>query len=82
MCQPSTENVRLRYILILSRNGVSMCKQKLPNCREAVGESMLDIQVYLNVLELMHSAAGGEGVEVLFRVLNRDCECPELLVIP
>ena len=32
-----------------------------------------DIEVYLDVLELIHSAAGGEGVEVLFRVLNRDC---------
>lgn len=43
---------------------------------------MLDIQVYLDVLELMHTAAGGEGVEVLFRVLNRYRECSEPPVIP
>ena len=43
---------------------------------------MLDIQVYLDVMELVHSAASGEGVEVLFRVLGRDRECPEPLVIP
>lgn len=42
---------------------------------------MLDIEVYLNILELMHTTGGGEGVEVLFRVLNRDCEGSELLVI-
>ncbi len=41
-----------------------------------------DIQIYLDVLELMHAAAGGEGVKVLFRILNRDRECPELLVTP
>ncbi len=41
-----------------------------------------DIQVYLDVLELMHAAASGESVEILFRILNRDRECPELLVTP
>ena len=43
---------------------------------------MLDIQVYLDVLELVHSAAGGEGVEVLFCILNRYREGSETLVIP
>ncbi len=47
-----------------------------PGCRCS------DIQIYLDVLELMHTATGGKGVQVLFRVLNRHSECPELLVIP
>ena len=34
---------------------------------------MLDIQIYPDVLEFTHSAVGGEGVQVLFRVLGRDC---------
>ena len=56
---------------------------KLPNCGRSWGVNVRsDIQVYLGVLELVHSAAGGEGVKVLFRVLNRDCEGSELLVIP
>ena len=42
---------------------------------------MLDIEIYLNILELIHSAAGVEGVEVLFRILDRYCESPEFLVI-
>lgn len=41
-----------------------------------------NIQVYLDILELIHSAAGGEGVEVLFRILNRYREGSESLVIP
>ena len=36
-----------------------------------------DIEIYLNILELIHSAAGGEGVEVLFRILNRHGEGSE-----
>ncbi len=43
---------------------------------------MLDIQVYLNIMEIVHSATGGEGVEVLFRVLNRHSECSKPSVIP
>lgn len=42
---------------------------------------MLDIEVNLDVLELIHATAGGEGVEVLFRILDRYCESPEFLVI-
>ncbi len=57
-------------------------QNKLPNCREAVGESMLDIQIYLDVMEIVHSAAGGEGVKVLFCVLNRYGERSKLPVIP
>ena len=41
---------------------------------------MLDIQVYLNVLEFIHATAGGEGVEVLFRILSGHSEGSELLV--
>ena len=57
--------------------------RKLPNCRGSWGVRIgSDIQVYRDVLEVIHSAAGGEGVEVLFRILNRYRECSELLVIP
>ena len=56
--------------------------KKLPNCGRSWGVNVRsDIQVYLDVLELVHSAAGGEGVEVLFRVLNRYREGSETLVI-
>ena len=45
----------------------------LPHCVSETAPFMLDIQVYLNVLEFIHSAAGGEGLEVLFRIPGRDC---------
>lgn len=40
-----------------------------------------DIEIYLDILELMHPAGGGEGVEVLFRILNRHGEGSESSVI-
>ena len=56
---------------------------KTPQLRSQLGSNVRsDIQVYLDVLELVHSAAGGEGVEVLFCILNRDSEGSETLVIP
>ena len=55
-------------------------KQKMPRFRRT-GAWCLDIEIYLNILELIHSAAGGEGVEVLFRILDRYCESSEFLVI-
>jgi hypothetical protein len=41
---------------------------------------LLDIEIYLNVLEFIHAAAGGEGVEVLFRILSGHSEGSELVV--
>ena len=41
---------------------------------------MLDIEIYLNVLELIHATAGGEGVEVLFRILSGHGKGSELVV--
>ena len=41
-----------------------------------------DIEIYLDILELMHPAGGREGVEVLFRILNRHGEGSESSVIP
>ena len=41
---------------------------------------MLDIEIYLNVLEFIHAAPGGEGVQVLFRILSGHSEGSELLV--
>ena len=57
--------------------------RKLPNCRGSWGVRIgSDIQVYRDVLEVIHSAAGGEGVEILFRVLNRYGEASELTGVP
>ena len=55
-------------------------KQKMPRFF-GTGAWCLDIEIHLNILELIHSAAGGEGVEILFRILDRYCESPEFLVI-
>ena len=42
---------------------------KLPNHGRGWGVHVRsDIEIYLNVLEFIHAAAGGEGVEVLFRI--------------
>ena len=41
---------------------------------------MLDIEVNLAVLEFIHATSGGEGVQVLFRILGGHGEGSELLV--
>ena len=41
---------------------------------------MLDIEIYRDVLELIHATAGGEGVKVLFRILSGHSEGSELSV--
>ena len=41
---------------------------------------MLDIEIYLNILEFIHATAGGEGVKVLFRILSGHSERSELPV--
>ena len=41
---------------------------------------MLDIEIYLDILELIHATAGGEGVQVLFRILSGHSEGSELPV--
>ena len=41
---------------------------------------MLDIEIYLDVLEFIHATAGGEGVQVLFRILSGHSEGSELSV--
>ena len=41
---------------------------------------MLDIEIYLNILELIHATAGGEGVQILFRILSCHRKGSELLV--
>ena len=48
---------------------------------ETVGELCLDIEIYLEVLEAVHAAGFGDGVQVIFRVLNRHCEASKQLVI-
>ena len=57
--------------------------EKIPNCGRSWGFIVRsDIEVYLDILELMHPAGGGEGVQVLFRILNCHSEGSELPVIP
>ena len=41
---------------------------------------MLDIEIYLDVLEFIHATAGGEGIKILFRILSGHGEGSELLV--
>ena len=41
---------------------------------------MLDIEIYLDILEFIHATAGGEGVKVLFRILSGHSERSELSV--
>ena len=43
--------------------------------------SCLDIEIYLEALEAVYAAGFGEGVQVLFCILNRHCEAPKELVI-
>ena len=54
---------------------------KLPNHGRGWGVHVRsDIEIYLNILELIHAAAGGEGVEVLFRILSGHSKGSELVV--
>ena len=41
---------------------------------------MLDIEIYLDILEFIHATASGEGVEVLFRILSGHSKGSELSV--
>ena len=43
--------------------------------------SCLDIEIYLEALEAVHRLGFGEGVQVLFCILNGHCEAPKELVI-
>ena len=40
----------------------------------------LDREIYLDILEPVYTTADREGVDVLFRILNRDSEDSELPV--
>ena len=54
---------------------------KLPNHFGGWGVHVRsDIEIYLNILELIYAAAGGEGVEVLFRILSGHSKGSELVV--
>ena len=48
---------------------------------KAVGDLCLDIEIYLEALEAVHTAGFGEGVQVLFCILNGHCEASKQLVI-
>jgi hypothetical protein len=55
--------------------------KKTPQLRKAVGELCLDIEIYLKALEAVYTAGFGEGVQVLFSILNGHCEASKQLVI-
>ena len=55
--------------------------QKTPQLRKTVGELCLDIEIYLEALEAVYTAGFGDGVQVLFCLLNRHCEASKQLVI-
>ena len=42
---------------------------------------MLDIEIYRDILVFIHATAGGEGVEILFRILSCHSKGSELLVM-
>ena len=63
------------------RCGAFLYNAKTPQLRKAVGELCLDIEIYLEALEAVHAASFGDGVQVLFCVLNGHCEASKQLVI-
>ena len=54
-------------------------KRKMPRFRRT-GAWILDIEIYLDVLELMHAAMSREGVKILFSILSCHSKGSELLV--
>ncbi len=45
--------------------------KKLPDYISVIGESMLDIKPYFNVIPIIHTAFGGERIYIFFRIINR-----------
>lgn len=64
-----------RYLRIVSIDA------KLPNRRSSWGVTVRsDIEIYLDILELIHATADSEGVKILFRSLCGHWNSSELLV--
>ena len=55
--------------------------QKIPAYRFGKRGSCLDIEIYLEALEAVRAAGFGDGVQVLFSILNGHCEASKQLVI-
>ena len=55
--------------------------QKIPAYQVGKRGSCLDIEIYLEALEAVYTAGFGDGVQVLFSVLNGHCEASKQLVI-
>ena len=55
--------------------------EKSPTAVKAVGDLCLDIEIYIEALEAVHTAGFGDGVQVLFCILNGHCEASKQLVI-
>ncbi len=45
--------------------------KKLPDYISVIGESMLDIKPYFNVIPIIHTAFGGERIYIFFRITGR-----------
>ena len=73
----------LSALIAVENGGQNKCAtyDKIPNCLSSWGFILRsEIKIYLNILELIHAAAGGEGVQVHFRILSGHSEGSELPV--
>ena len=66
--------------MMMDRDVFPVVRKNSP-AAEAVGELCLDIEIYLEALEAVHAAGFGDGVQVLFCVLDGHCEASKQLVI-
>ncbi len=60
---------------------VNVCNiesKKLPDYIPVIGESMLDIKPYFNVIPIIHTAFGGERIYIFFCIINRQCKLGKL----
>ena len=52
--------------------------KKLPDYISVIGESVLDIKPYSNVVPVIHTALGREGIHIFLCIVNRQCKFSEL----
>ena len=51
---------------------------RLPDYISAIGESVLDINSYFNVMEFYHTAFGKKRIYIFFRIINRQYKFDKL----
>lgn len=52
--------------------------KKLPDYISVIGESVLDIKSYFNVIPIIHTAFGRERIYIFLRIINRQCKFGKL----